>query len=416
MTTDGSGSAKATSGDADRRLSLYRLLDPNVLADPYALYRQLQSEDPVHWDRFLHTWVATRYDDVVSVLQNYSAERTPKPEQLAALGMQAFGPVAEVTVRQMLYLDPPQHTRVRTLAAKAFTPPRVETLRAHIADIVGELLDAVHGRRTMDVIADFARPLPAIVSCEMLGLPTADWPQLSSWTRSFVELLGNFQHSRVRAAQVKKTVDDMTAYFRDAIRDQSVLGDGLVHALLTAHVDGDRLSDEEIVANAIITLVGGLETTTNLIGNGLLALLRHPDQWELLRQQPALIPSAVEEFLRFESPIQHTARVAPEDTELGGRSIRKRQAVTVVMAAANRDPTHFADPDRLDIRRTPNRHLAFGWSTHHCFGAPLARLEAELAFAAIVERLGSVRLAADPARWRQNAGAFRGLESLCVEL
>lgn len=415
MATDGAGSARSTSGDTDRRLSLYRLLDPTVLADPYALYRQLQREDPVHWDPFLHTWVATRYDDVMTVLQTYSADRTPAPEQLAALGMEAFSPVAEVMMRQMLFLDPPQHTRVRTLAAKGFTPPRVEALRGHIADIVDNLLDAVHTSRSMDVIADFATPLPAIVSCEMLGLPAADWPQLSRWTRSFAELLGNFQHNPVRAAPVKKTVDDMTVYFRDAIREQASRGHGLLHSMATAEVDGDRLTEEEVVANAIITLVGGLETTTNLIGNGLLALLTHPDQWELLKREPALIPSAVEEFLRFESPIQHTARLAPADTELGGRPIRKRQAVTAIMAAANRDPTRFPEPDRLDIRRADNRHLAFGWSTHHCFGAPLARLEAQLAFAAIVERLGSVRLADGPVRWRQNAGAFRGLESLCVE-
>jgi pimeloyl-[acyl-carrier protein] synthase len=409
------GAVRPTPGAGDRRLSLYRLLDPEVNADPYGLYRQLQSEDPVHWDPFLHTWVATRYDDVMTVLHTYSADRTLRPEQLAAFGMEAFSPVAEVMVRQMLFLDPPAHTRVRTLAARGFTPPRVEVLRDHIADIVDELLDTVRERRSMDVIADFARPLPAIVSCEMLGLPTSDWPQLSDWTRSFAELLGNFQHNPGRSAPVQKTVEDLTAYFRNAVRHQVDRGEGMLHALATAEVDGDRFTEEEVIANAIITLVGGLETTTNLIGNGLLALLRHPDQWELLEREPELIPSAIEEFLRFESPIQHTARLAPADTELGGRRIRKRQAVTAVMAAANRDPTRFTDPDRLDIRRKDNRHLAFGWSGHHCFGAPLARLEAQLAFAAIVARMPSIRLSGVPARWRQDAGAFRALESLCIE-
>jgi cytochrome P450 len=410
------GQLVSTVTERERRLSLYRLLDPAVAADPYPLFERLRNEDPVHWDPFLHTWVATRYDDVLTVLHQYSADRTPTPEQLASLGMGALSPIAEVMERQMLYLDPPEHTRMRTLAAKAFTPPRVELLRAHVAEVVDGLIDVVYARRSMDVIADLALPLPAIISCEMLGLPTEDWPQLSQWTRAFAELLGNFQHTPVRSTTARATVADMTEYFRRAIRAQaSASGGGLLHAFATAEVDGDRLAEDEVVANAIITLVGGLETTTNLIANGLLALLQHPDQWEMLRRDPALVPSAVEEFLRFESPIQHTARLAPEDTELGGRRIRKKQAVTAVIAAANRDPERFVDPDRLDIRRTDNRHLAFGWSTHHCFGAPLARLEAQLAFDAIIERLGSVRLAAHPVTWRRHTGAFRSLESLPVE-
>jgi pimeloyl-[acyl-carrier protein] synthase len=409
------GAVASTSRDADRRLSLYRLLDPAVLADPYPFYDALRTEAPVHWDPFLHTWVATRYDDVMTVLQSYSADRTPTPEQLTALGMEALSPIAAVMVRQMLYLDPPQHTRVRTLAAKGFTPPKVEVLRDHIADIVDGLLDTAIPQGDLDVIADFAMPLPAIVSCEMLGLPTEDWPQLTQWTRSFSELLGNFQHNPVRAAVVLQTVDGMTEYFRRAIVDQADRSGGLLHALATAEVAGDRLSEDEVVANAIITLVGGLETTTNLIANGLLLLLRHPEQWEELRGDATLIPTAVEEFLRFESPIQHTARLAPADTQLGGQPVRRRQAVTAVLAAANRDPARFARPNELDIRRADNRHLAFGFSGHHCFGAPLARLEAQLAFAAIAERLRSARLAG-PVTWRKNAGAFRGLESLRVEL
>ncbi len=406
-----------TPRDTNRRLSLFQLLDPVALADPYPLYHRLRSEDPVHWDPFLHTWVVTRYEDVMTVLRACSAERTPTPQQLTALGMEAFAPIAEVMVRQMLYLDPPEHTRMRMLAAKEFTGRRVELLRDHIGDIVHRLLDAVQERGTMDVVADFALPLPAIVSSEMLGLPTEDWPQLTRWTRSFAELLGNFQHNPVRAATVQKTVHDMTAYFRHTLRARSSAPDGLLHALKTAmdgEVDGDRFTEDEIIANTIITMVGGLETTTNLIANGMLALLQHDDQWQRLLAEPALIQPAIEEFLRFESPIQHTARVAPDDDELGGKRIRKGQAIIAVIAAANRDPERFRDPDRLDIGRPDNRHLAFGAGAHHCFGAPLARLEAQIAFSALVERMRRMRLAPGPLTWRKNAGAFRGLESLHV--
>ncbi len=405
---------EGVSPGTTRRLGLYQLLDPSIAANPYPLYHRLRDDEPVLWDPFLHAWVVTRYEDVMAVLHRYSADRTPSADQLDALGLDALAPVAHVMVRQMLYLDPPQHTRVRALAAKGFTPRRVEVLRDHIAEIICHLLDGVETLGVMDVIADLALPLPAIVSAEMLGLPSDDWPQLSSWTRSFSELLGNFQFNPVRALTVRGAVDDMTAYFRQAIRSQSRHSrEGLLQALATAEVDGDRFDEDEVIANAIITLVGGLETTTNLIGNGLLALLLHPEQWQRLRSEPTLISTAIEELLRFESPIQHTARIAPYDDVLGGCQIKRGQAVIAVLAAANRDPQRFHDPDRLNIRRADNRHLAFGWATHHCFGAPLARLQGKLAFAALIERMGSARLI-ESVRWRGNVGAFRGLESLPI--
>jgi pimeloyl-[acyl-carrier protein] synthase len=395
-----------------RRLGLYQLLDPAVAADPYPLYRRLRDDDPVLWDPFLRAWVVTRYDDVMTVVHRSSANRAPTPDQLEALGLKALAPVARVMVRQMLFMDPPEHARVRALTAKCFNPRRVEQLREHVADIIRQLLDRVQIRGVTDLIADLALPLPAIVSSEMLGLPSENWPQLTSWTRSLAELLGNFQHNPTRTV---RAVDDMTAYFRNAIHTQSRHSeDGLLHALVTAENAGDRFTEEEVIANAIITLVGGLETTTHLIGNGMLALLLHPEQWHILRADPTLVPGAVEELLRFESPIQHTARLAPDDDELGGRRIRKRQAVIAVLAAANRDPQRFPEPDRLDIRPGDNRHLAFGWASHHCFGAPLARLQGELAFSALVERMGSARLT-ESVRWRRNAGAFRGPESLPIE-
>src|SRR2546426_1043227 len=299
---------------SDPSLSLYHLLDPDVLANPYPLYRRLQTEDPVHWDPYLHAWVVSRYADVVTVLQRFSAARTPSPEQLTALGLPELNPIAQVLVRQMLFMD----------------------------------------------------------------VPVADRDQLKVWSKDFSEMLGNFQHNPGRGALMLKTIEEMTAYFRVRLREQERQPrEGVIQALMSAEIDGDRLSEEEVIANSIITMTGGQETTTNLIGNGLLSLLRNPEELELLRADSALLPSAIEELLRFESPIQYTTRLAPGDVELGGKPVRKRQAVVALMGAANRDPEHFPDPDRLDIRRRDNRHVAFGWAAHYCFGAPLARRSEE---------------------------------------
>ena len=206
----------------------------------------------------------------------------------------------------------------------------------------------------------------------------------------------------------------MTTYYHARIREQERdPRDGVVHALMTAEIDGDRLSEDEVIANCIITMTGGQETTTNLIGNGLLSLLRNPEELARLQASPSLMTSAIEEFLRYESPIQHTGRLAPADTELGGKLIRKRHAVISVIGAANRDPERFPDPDRLDITRTDNRHLAFGWAGHYCFGAPLARVEGQIAFSTILRRLRNLALEPGPLQWRNNMG-FRGLEALPV--
>lgn len=395
-------------------LSLYHLLDPEVLANPYPLYHRLRSEDPVHWDPFLHAWVVTRYADVITVFQRFSAERTPTPEQLTALGLEKLAPLAQVMVRQMLFLDPPAHGRVRGLASKAFTPRRVEVLRSHIQDIANRLLDAVQAQHHMDVMAAVARPLPAIVTAEMLGVPTTDWEQLTAWSTDFAQVLGNFQHNPERAAQVLRSLHDMLAYFHAAVREyRTHPRDGLIGAMLDAEIDGDRLSEDEVVANVIVTMVGGQETTTNLIGNGILSLLRHRDQYKRLCADFSLVPAAVEELLRYESPSQHTARLAPEDVELGGKLIRKRQAVIAVMGAANRDPERFPDPDRLDIGRKDNRHVAFAWASHFCFGAPLARIEGQIVFETMLRRMPGMALAQEQLTWRENLG-LRGLTALPV--
>lgn len=407
------GTSPSTS-KVDPTLSLYQLLDPEVLANPYPLYHRLRSEDPVHWDPFLHEWVVTRYADVMTVFQDFSANRTPTPEQLTKLRMTALKPFAQVMVLQMVFLDQPAHGRIRGLASKAFTPRRVKVLRPHIQDITDSLLDAVQPKGRMDVIADLAYPLPAIVTAEMLGVPVSDRDQFKAWTEDFAELLGNFQYNPERAPHLLRSLEGMCAYFLGAVQEhREHPRDDVISDLVTAEHDGDRLTDGEIVANCILIMVGGQETTTNLIGNGMLSLLRHPDQLEKLQADSSLIPSAVEELLRYESPIQHTTRVAHEDTELGGKTIRKGQTVIAVMGAANRDPEQFPDPDRLDICRQDNRHVAFAYGSHFCFGAPLARLEGQVAFETMLRRMPNLRLEPGSLTWRGNLD-LRGLTALPI--
>jgi pimeloyl-[acyl-carrier protein] synthase len=266
----------------------------------------------------------------------------------------------------------------------------------------------------MDVLTDFAAPLPAIVTATMLGVPTEDHRQLKSWSADFAEMLGNFQHNPDRAERVLRSLRDMKAYFEAVIRElERKPRDGLIYAMMTSEVEGSRLSEEEVIANVIVTMVGGQETTTNLIANGLLTLLRNPAQLAELRDDPSIVETAIEELLRYESPSQHTARLAPDDVELGGKRIRKHDAVMAVMAAGNRDPNRFPDPDKLDLRRPNNRHLAFGWAAHFCFGAPLARMEAQIAMPALLRRLPDLALPPEPLVWRENLG-LRGLKSLPV--
>ena len=359
----------------------------------------------------MHSWVVTRYADVVHVLRDFSAARIRTPEQLTAMDLSELNPMARIMVKQMLFMDPPRHKRIRSLASAAFTPQRVEALRSHIREIVRDLLDKVKGKGRMDVIADLAEPLPCIVTAEMFGVPVEDHRQLKMWSQDFAEMLGNFEHDADCVPRILKSTENVSAYFRAAMRKEKLRPDGLVHSLMNAECEGDRLTEEEVVANCIITLIGGQETTANLIGSGTLTLLRNPNQLEKLRGNHSLIPSAVEELLRYETPVQHTARLASQDSVLNGKQIRKRQAVVAVMAAANRDPKRFPDPDRLDITREDNRHLAFGSGAHFCFGAPLARVEAQIAFEEMLKRFPHWSLEPVPLVWRANLG-IRGLTSL----
>jgi cytochrome P450 len=394
-------------------LSLFNLLDPAVLADPYPLYRRLLTTHPVFWDAYMHSWIVTRYPDVIRVLRDFSAERIRTPEQLEALNLSEMTPMAKVMVKQMLFMDPPAHQRIRALAAAAFTPQKVEALRSHIREIVCGLLAKVKGKGPMELISELAEPLPCIVTAEMMGVPVEDYPKLKVWSQDFAEMLGNFEHDAECVPRILKSTQAVTDYFREAMHKEDLRPDGLVKSLANAEVDGDRLTEDEVVANCLITLIGGQETTANLIASGTLTLLRNPDQLDKLRRNPSLVPSAVEELLRYETPVQHTARVVPEDVEMDGHQIKKRQTVIAVMAAANRDPERFPDPDRLDITREDNRHLAFGWGAHFCFGGPLARVEAQVTFEEMLKWFPKWSLEPGPLVWRTNLG-IRGLTALPV--
>jgi pimeloyl-[acyl-carrier protein] synthase len=358
--------------------------------------------------------VVTRYADVHQVLHGFSADRTPSPEQLRLLGIGNIEPIAEVMVKQMLFLDPPRHTQLRKLCSTDFTPRRVEQLEQRIYAIADRLIDRRISCGRMDVIGDFAAPFPAIVFAALLGVPEEDHVRLKAWSADFAEMLGNFQHNVDRVARVLKSTEEMVDYFRRAIHeDERPLADGLLKSLVDAEVDGERLSQDEVIANAIVVMVGGQETTTNLIGSGLLTLLRQPIKLAELRERPELTASAVEELLRYESPSQQTGRIAHEDTIVGGTLIPKGAAVMAVMAAGNRDPDRFPNPDQLDFERADNRHLAFGWAAHFCFGAPLARMEGRIAFRCLLDRLHGLALDAECVEWRENLG-LRGLKALPV--
>ncbi len=396
-----------------RTLSLYRLNNPAILSDPYPLYARLRTEDPVHWDPFLHAWVVTRYADVVTVLQSFSAKCAPAPQRLESMGLSTLDRIGQIMVLQHLFMDPPDHTRLRAVCSQAFTPHRVERLRARIQQIVNSLLEPHLPQGRIELMADLANPLPAIVSAEILGLPPSDHEQLKAWSADFAEVLGNFQHNPDRTPRMLRSLDETTSYFREAIgRERNrPTGGSMISVLVSAEIDGRRLTDEVIIANCILLMVGAQETTPNLIGNGMLTLLRNQGEFERLRSNPSLLPSAVEEMLRFEAPSQHTTRIPQQDVRLGDKNISSGQSVITVMGAANRDPERFPDPDRFDITRNDNKHLAFGAGPHYCFGAPLGRIEANVAFSTLMGRISEFSLASDRLIWRDNVG-LRGLAEL----
>jgi cytochrome P450 len=321
-------------------------------------------------------------------------------------------PPIRALTRQMLFMDPPDHTRLRGLVAKAFTPRVVEGLRPAIKQIAGELLDKAVEKGQLELIRDYAFPLPAIVIATMLGVPPEDRDQLNAWSESFGALLDGSRLTMEDAFLALHGVSEFIAYFRQIIRQRrSAPRDDLLQAMINAEEQGDALSEEELLGNCVLLMAAGHGTTMHLIGNGTLALLRNPSQLQRLREEPTLMPSAVAELLRYDSPVQMTSRKAKEDMRIGDKHISEGQEVIMCTGAANHDPAQFSDPDRLRLDRPENRHLSFGLGIHFCLGAPLARLEAEIAFATLLHRFPTLRLASEDIE-REGGMVFRGLKRL----
>lgn len=388
------------SAPHSRVTASFNPLLPEFRADPYQTFHRLRAEAPVAWSSapvpgFWGFWFVSRYDDVMAGLKDRrfgrEIHRVMPPSTLPP-APEAHRPLLEMIRKWMLFKDPPDHTRIRHAVAKAFTPDAIGKMAGRIEAITHELLDNLRDTRAFDLIADFAFPLPVNVIAEMLGVPAADRSQFRSRFRDIIYALDltrtdtNIRH----AAEVARTLED---YFRDlAAEHRARPRNNLMSALIEAKDDGNEISEEELVGNCILLVSAGHEATSHLIGNGVLALLRHPDQLAALQDDPSLTETAVEEILRYDSPQQMAFRYALEDGEVGGVRIRKGQTVSFGLAAANRDPVAFPDPDRFDITRRPNKHLAFGAGIHTCIGLPLARTEGRIALKALLQRLPTLKI------------------------
>jgi len=383
--------------------------------DPFPVYRWLRDHDPVHWSDSFNAWVVTRYADVLDIFEQpltFSSDRFRKVDEKYASRRPAVQAVGAILDDWLVFRDPPDHTRLRSLLQKSFTPTRLVKSRERIQATVGALLDAVIDRGEMDFIRDFAFPLPATVIAVLLGAPTEDIEQIKEWSDRLAAYLGGAVDGKDNFTEAREGVARLVDYFVTLLPErQRHERDDLMSLMLRAEVDGQRLSHDEVVANCVLLLFAGHETTTNLLGNGLFHLLRHPDQTELLRQNPQHTADAVEEFLRYDGPVPATIKIATEDIEWHGRSIRRGDMVLPFMSSANRDPRQFPNPDRLDVRRKPNRNVAFAYGIHFCLGAPLARLEGQVTFETLLRRLPDLQLQSAQPRWKPMI-FLRGLESL----
>ena len=401
----------------------YALDSPEFIANPYPIFDQMRSNDPIYWSPENNYWVLTRYADIVSLSQSeqLSSDRIAAHSgRMPAEAKEYFRPFFSAVSSWMLMIDPPDHTRLRGLVNKAFTPRVVENMRGLVEDLVNKMLAAVKDQGRMNVLTDLANPLPAIVISELLGVPGTDQRQFKEWSDDIALALSAIDTTSTKDELfslyelAQKSFLALSDYFRERVAElRRHPRENLLSALAQAEERGDRLTEDELFANCVLLMIAGHETTTNLIGNGILALLQNPGQQQVLTANPELIVSAVEELLRYDSPVQKMGRIALADIEVGGKQIRKGQLVCLSFGAANRDPEQFALPQQLDVKRQPNRHLSFGHGLHYCVGAALARLEGQIAINTVLRSLPGLQLATEKLEWYRNF-TLRGLKSLPV--
>jgi cytochrome P450 len=380
---------------------------PELRENPYPLYSKLRAHDPIHRSP-LGMWFISRYADADALLRDRRLGRDFSRFLDAQIG---HGPLRALFDGMMLYADPPDHTRLRGLVARAFTSSVVASMQPTIQQIVDALLDARARDGRIDVIEHLAYPLPVLVICQMLGIPTADRDWFQHWSRDLGAALDYVLTPEV-VARGDGAAQDSTIYLRALIRERrQARGDDLLSKLIQAEDHGSRLTEMEIISTCMLLFGAGHETTMGLIGNAVLALLRHPDQLHALRTDPSLMTAAIDEFLRFDTPVQMTGRIARQDVTVGATTIPEGDVVVILLGAANRDPARFERPDDLDVRRSNSAPLSFGGGVHYCLGAPLARVEAQIALATLIRRCTDLRLESSVPEWRDTV-VLRGLRSL----
>jgi cytochrome P450 len=399
--------------------------DPSVNADPFPVFTHLRARDPVHWSAPMKAWLITRYDDVKRVaLDNtaISADRlTPFFAAVPAERRHGYPNLMTYLGHWMVFRDPPEHTRLRRLFTKVFTPRSVESLRPNIEQIVGHLFDAMeHNARatgTADWIADFAYPLPATVIMDLLGVPRDDLQRVKVWSDAIALFIGTARASADKYRRAEVGARAMADYFRTIVAQRAKAPrDDIISQLVAAREEREVLTDDEVIATCILLLFAGHETTTNLIGNGFYYTMKFPDQWERVKGDPSLLEPAIEEWLRYDGPTGALARVVATDIDFGDKRLLRGQRVFAFSNAANRDPKQFPNADAFDLGRTPNAHLTFGHGIHFCLGAPLARLEGQIALRALIERFPNIGLANQDAPAWHDSLMLRGLQSLTVRL
>ena len=396
-------------------------MDPDFKANPYSYYDTLRTEAPMHFFPPLNIWFLTRYDDCAAALKNprlsSGIPRTAmgKPADLPADLEPLFGALVQNEMAWMMSKDSQEHTRMRNLVHKAFTPRMIENLRGRIQQITDDLLDQMQGAKETNFIDAFAFPLPVTVIAEMLGVPAADRQMFRHWSDHIVKAADfNVPVDEYKISlNAVKEFSDYAGKMIDERRKKPA--DDLVGILVAAEDEGHKLTHEEVIANMILLLIAGFETTVNLLGNTMFNLFRNPAEFQKLKSDLSLIKPAIEESLRYESPVQMIVRLAVEDFEFNGNAVKKGQVVANILGAANRDPSHFANPANFDITRADNDHIAFGNGVHFCLGAPLARLEGEIALGSILKRMPNIRQANGEVIQRDTF-VFRGLTSLPVTL